>query len=526
MFLSVFLSSESALVQASAMLFVCIFALFLQIRLRPYDDSNHRNIFNNADALLGNNHLEQILITLQIAQLALGIVSVSVLIPDPVLTALYISLFVMGICFSLVALSNRFAKVAEGALKSVDPIIAEVKQHFGLSGVSDHVHANNENKRLAAEKLLAAARTYEQSTVARVGKGQVFEHMRHSTRASEYRKRALLDRKEERLTEKHALRRESIKWEQRKAVDGNTTHADELGHFAEITAAMKNNTAAQKADKIARNSQTKDALAAKEKSDFIARRRTSKTGGGFATDVEAFHRSSVTQNTVACEERHKALDEEHDAKLAEAEFAHLQTEAWQKRQEHDGHATKTDELGHFAAETRTSIYHKQAREDEKKTAIALALAEEERRKGVAILWERRRNQATKNLLREENSTPSSTAASQPSSQASPTSSLASSIVSGNLTKPSKTKQRSSRRVVRKAGTDGGCSSDLVAAVYSDAARKSRASGDTFFATPPVTKTTRPSRLPSLDSAGGGAPPVAPRDLTGRHTAMKFSAEMV
>ena len=50
-------------------LFLAVVSFTLQRRLRPYDDMNSANFFNQADAVLCNNTLERNLLGLQIVQL-------------------------------------------------------------------------------------------------------------------------------------------------------------------------------------------------------------------------------------------------------------------------------------------------------------------------------------------------------------------------------------------------------------------------------------------------------------------------
>ena len=50
--IKVFLATQSVIVQAMAMGGVCVIALVLQVRVRPYDDDNIKNMFNPADAVI------------------------------------------------------------------------------------------------------------------------------------------------------------------------------------------------------------------------------------------------------------------------------------------------------------------------------------------------------------------------------------------------------------------------------------------------------------------------------------------
>jgi len=503
LFVKVFLAAHSATAQASYMLGICIFALVLQIRLRPYDDDNPHNIFNPADALLSNNHLEQILITLQISQLALGILSAQVAFSDTVLTVLYLGLFVLGIFFSLIALSNRFAKGAEAALKSAEPMFIEVKRYLGLS-LGNQVQAEKDDQ-LAAEKLLAAARTYEQSAVAKYLQNEAsLEHIAQVTGSSASRKKALDDYREQLAAKKTALRRESNAWLARRQEFGAgpfATKTEAIGNLGVTTSTLKNKAAADQEYLAKKQAATKDAMFEKEKTAFEARRRKSKAGGTFATEVEAFRRSSITQNTVAGEQRKKAYDDQQVAKKEGAMFMLNEVKAWKDRQERDGGATRAIELGNFGRETRTSINRKQTREDEKRAAIDRALHEDDERKRVALLWGKRQSKRTGGkrgnpLLREEDGGgyASSTR----------TSSTKSSAASAESTKPSGITAKRQSQAAKTGATADPDAASVVAAMYGDAARKSRASID-FGAD---------GRRASADV------------FTGRNTTTRFSADMV
>ena len=383
----VFLESHSALVPASAMLVICVFALVLQIRLQPYDDSNPRNMFNPADALLGNNHLELVLITLQIAQLVVGIMSVQIKISEGLLAALYISIFVLGILFSLVALSNRFAKGAAVALKSLEPVISALNHVLGVSGggVGDYTE---DDARVAAEKMLAAARSYEQSTVVKFQQSKaVFEHISQITGASANRLKALQEHREELAQKKNETRRESTTWEnRRRSSKSGATFATEVEEFRRKS--VTHNTQAGEERHRAQVEKQKAKYADSEFMAFQAdawKKRQEREGP--TTKAEELGHFSI--RTQAGEERHRAQVEEQKAKYADSEFMAFQSHAWKKRQEREGHTTKAEELGHFSTHTRVSIQHKLDREENKRLAIERSLEAEKEREAVARLWEKR-----------------------------------------------------------------------------------------------------------------------------------------
>ena len=173
---------QRATQQASVMLCVCFVALILQVRLSPYDDLNVMNEFNAADALISNNSLETAFLSLQIMQLSIGLISVLQILPNSVVAFVYISIILVGIGFTIVALSSDAAKAAHVIWQVFEPWILALigssdddidklahEKHRNRQRQSDSGQRRSENRKsLARDLLLKIGNDYEASKSSKV----------------------------------------------------------------------------------------------------------------------------------------------------------------------------------------------------------------------------------------------------------------------------------------------------------------------------------------------------------------------
>jgi len=158
--------------QGTTMLLVCIVALLLQVRLRPYDDRNIMDDLNNADAIISNNDLETCLLSLQIAQLAIGLLSLVADMPSALASFLYSAIFFTAFVLSVVALSTEFARLVYALFHAIEPYITAFLGIFGVQGRSQQRSKRDRNLKrrsaLHAMKLLHLANSYETAKTAKV----------------------------------------------------------------------------------------------------------------------------------------------------------------------------------------------------------------------------------------------------------------------------------------------------------------------------------------------------------------------
>eukprot|EP00613_Pedinella_sp_CCMP2098_P021792 CAMPEP_0171685762 /NCGR_PEP_ID=MMETSP0991-20121206/2427_1 /TAXON_ID=483369 /ORGANISM="non described non described, Strain CCMP2098" /LENGTH=1177 /DNA_ID=CAMNT_0012273443 /DNA_START=280 /DNA_END=3812 /DNA_ORIENTATION=+ len=397
------LASVGPVAQTTTMLSVCCVALFLQLRLSPYDDLNALNPSNSAGAILSNNSLEAILLVLQIAQLCVGLLSLFVPFPDIVIITLYLFNLFLGLAFSLIALSTSVARAAHAALQRCEPYIETLQQFLGVTLLHDRnnpeddaaaaqsakdrrlTHGTRQTRRISLTKsstqqLLQAARVYEvanevPTTEEEVVKGtSILE--RFSTRGSQNRQRALRQHQAERLEESEgeARARAQTVWAQRREAakrrgSGFKTKADDVGHFASGTVASQRSLEylqQDRADKIAKN---KGNQLQSEKQAWEARRDKAKvanSGYGFSTEASAEgHFLTATVTSVA---RGSLLEKQRQNKSNAVQRERARSEAdskaWKERREATGGCgTVPEELGNLALGTTSSTSRVKALED-------------------------------------------------------------------------------------------------------------------------------------------------------------------
>ena len=367
--IKVFLATQSVIVQAMAMGGVCVIALVLQVRVRPYDDDNIKNMFNPADAVISNNKLEQILLTLQICQLAVGVSSEIVRVSDDVLAVAYLVIFALGAVFSLVALSSRFAKAADAFIKSLAPLLDCAKACLGIKPPAALRSEDPDDLASAGVKtLLAAGQAFEAAKVKTFEEEQavILEKLAAATGASDNRSKANAAHRAALLYEKQGMQRAKDAWNARRAEFGDGgmhTIADIMGREADQNESQKAAVAANKEYWATKAADKRDARLKKEKQVYEARRRksaTNGTGGRFATNPEAFH-GTVNQSTFSLEMRAAAFKEERRAKERDAHSNDRQAAQYQARLlEQDGYRTRQVEWDGHAGEMTKAMLARQA----------------------------------------------------------------------------------------------------------------------------------------------------------------------
>ena len=275
--LSIFLDHSHPKTQASAMLVVCCVALVLQLRLRPYDDENVMNDFNTADAVLFNNDLEAVLLALQVGHLLVALLTIYTdhsLLPTALVAALYLLLLALAICFALVALSTKFAKVAYRVLQKVWRLLPSCK---GL--VASGAAGGGGN-----QELLQAGRDVEMSKKAsfQAEQAAIFEHITHETSATTHRQNALKAHRTKLLEDKEALTRGRNAWEKRRRKMRNenggvlATATDNVGRLSSDTKSTQLRKEADAAARKQREASSNDARLTREREAFLKRMRKQK----------------------------------------------------------------------------------------------------------------------------------------------------------------------------------------------------------------------------------------------------------
>ena len=165
----VFLARYSLSAQATTMMAVSFVALFLQVRLRPYDDGNVKCELNDADSVMSNNDLETVLLVLQILQLGVGLLTLHVRLPGVLVAMLYLLLIASGVVLSVVGLSTSISRGVHAVLKTVEPATSALQRLVGCGAgdLSASSGADALQKKNAA-KLLEMAHLYESSKAKKV----------------------------------------------------------------------------------------------------------------------------------------------------------------------------------------------------------------------------------------------------------------------------------------------------------------------------------------------------------------------
>ena len=437
------LTFRSTTLQAVIMLAVCVVALALQTRLRPYDDENVMNDMNNADAVISNNVLEEYLLMCQIAQLGLGLLTLYVTdLSETLITALYISIIALAVVLCLVALSAEFSKAAFSASRALAPYMSTVQSFLGVATSEDESTSARHRRKTSAQNamdLLSIARKYESSKAAQFEADQKTKlgRIMQNTVGTDAAKRALQVHRASLLAEKQALAMEKSAWvARRKAMDGHLfTVADTLGHLGKKSAGSRAREAGLAEERRLRKEATKDFHLNSEKAIWHARRRNSggKTKidslGHFNQTTEARRRSlaeaqqhrrfsgehaladakaewetrlaqggrtttaldvgHLGNDTVAASTRRRGLEWMRGQKAASLAAETENQVIWKERQEKHGRSTQTEDIGRLEVETEAFVRRKSAVEAAKRESVLKAKKEEEEKHAHKKLWLKR-----------------------------------------------------------------------------------------------------------------------------------------